>query len=1084
VRFADPSEDQMADCNWCRIGAACPAIGNDLRIGDPFQQKEKPMNPHNFRRLLVLALVAVFSLLATPALHAADGGRKLLALEISRNRTTAKVVVPAGFSQVTLMRFQHGSGWEEVKSRKAKPGVLRFKLPKGDKKTRWRAIGRFAAEPLDRKFPASFYKGTRQFGASSTTAVRLPSFNLGKDNPDISGEGTGDGVQPVEADIWKIDGSIVFFFNQLRGLQVLDVSDAADPRLMASLRMPAMGEDLYLLPGSSDARDLVLLTRHDHQDGETITRIRVVRYESGTLRTRHRQDVRGFLTDSRMVGDRLILATTEWGWAAAGNGGGEYTSRSRITQWEIRPNEAPIEGQSFRLPGNNPLIAAGADWFAAAVTPENDWNSSIVTVFGLGASGLIPLTGQPIRTEGAIHDKFKMQWSNHVLTTISEKNDHPWRWRPVTVLQNFRVWGPDVIVPAVVTDPRLGRLELAAGESLYATRFAGDKAYIVTFLQTDPLWVVDLTDPAEPVVAGHIEVPGWSTYLEPVGDLLFSVGWESGTVAASLFDVSDPAVPTLLRRVNLGPPGSYSEAAWDEQALKVLHGPGLVLIPVVSHDPETGTPQSSVQLLDLDLANKDLRARGAIPHDFDARRSDAIGDSVVSISQRVLVTADVTDRDQPSVRAEVSLAWPVDRIIEVGAHLIQIENGSDYHQGRATARVSLGHDPEAVVSETDLGEGVVRDAQVRGGRLYVLRQTGSNQGWMYIRVAAQDAEPEFHLDVYDVSAIPAIGLSGSRSVAVESGLSVAAGGLLWPQPNRPAILLRPNSFFWYGWDFPMLRRSDSGAPEGAALQDRVTSAEALSKVAPDVMPYWNQRTAPRVLVFDVSDPAQPEAGMPLEIGTTETSLNGVSAAADGLLAAGASDRTNLVTNRKLPPGKSIASMYVIEVPATGEPIVRPGIDLPGDVFALTDLDRHGCLVWTREWLEPDASKIAVSASNGHDAFEVASMEVSAGDAATAYGRRLFVSTKDRIKRFRLTDSAAYEELTDLQTRWQAYHLRVENGVLIGTGWQSLFAAALEETTLRYWNFPVWSLDAETIQVAADGTLLVPFGEYGASRLDR
>jgi Beta propeller domain len=876
----------------------------------------------------------------------------------------------------------------------------------------------------------------------------------------------------------------VFFFNQLRGLQVLNVSDAANPYLITSLRMPAVGEDLYLLPGSAEFRDLVLLTRHNDRDGETVTRIRVVRYESGKLRTRHQADVPGFLTDSRMVGNRLILATTEWGWTMSENGEGAYNSRSQLTQWVIRPDEEPAEGESFLLPGNNPVIAAGADWLAAAVTPDNEWNSSIVRVFGLGESGLTPLTSQPIRTAGAIRDKFKMQWRDNVLTTISEKNDHLWRWQPATVLQNFQVWGPDVVVPAVITDPLLGSLELAAGESLYATRFAGDKAYVVTFLQTDPLWVVDLSDPANPVVAGHIEVPGWSTYLEPVGDLLFSVGWESGTIAASLFDVSDPAAPSLLRRVNLGPPGSYSEAAWDEQALKVLHGSGLVLIPVVSQDPETREPRSSVQLLDLDLANKDLRPRGAIPHDFDARRSDAIGDSVVSLSQRVLVTADVTDRDQPTVLAEVSLAWPVDRIIELGDHLIQIENGSNYTQGRATARVSSGNDPESIVSETDLGDGLVRDAEIRGGRLYVLRQTGSNQGWLYARFAEEEAEPEFHLDVYDVSAIPSMELLGTRSVAVESGLSVAAGGLLWPHPDRPAVLLHANSFFWYGWDFPFLSRSNANVTEGVAMQDQAISAEPLSRVAYDMMPYWNQRIAPRVLVFDVSDPSQPEVGEPVEIGTMETSLNGVATAADGIIVAGATDRTSLVTDQELPSGNAISSMYVIEVPATGGPVVRPGIDLPGDAFSFTQLDGNGCLAWTREWLDWDKSKITVSASDGHDAFEVTSLEAAGGDAATAYGRRLFVSAKDRVNCFLLSDSATLEELPDLETRWQAYNLQVKNGVLIGTGWQTLFAASLEDTVVRHWKFPVWSLNAETIEVAADGELLVPFGEYGASRLAR
>ena len=1061
------------------------------------------MNSLNFRAFwcrcfLILALGVFASLVSTPALTAADGGRKLLKMEISKDRGIAEVVVPAGFSRVTLMRFDRGRGWQKAASREAKPGVVRFNLPKAGKDTRWRAIGIFSAERTQRKFPASFYAGKKNFEAVSAAGGTGLVTSMGRTQVDNAAAEVSGGVEPVEADIWKVDGTTVFFFNQLRGLQVLDVSNAADPRLLASLRLPAVGEDLYLLSGSSAARDLVLLTRHDEMDGNSLTRIRMVRFEAGTLRVTHRQDVRGYLTDSRMVGDRLILATTDWGGGITvtdedlvANGGVASISRSRLTQWVIRPGEAPEAGESFALPGNNPVISAGVDWLAAAVTPDNDWNSSLVTVFGIEKSGLVRMNGQPVRTAGSVRDKFKMQWRDHVLTTISEKNDHQWRWQPVTVLQNFRVWGPDVIVPAVITDPRLGSIQLAKGESLFATRFAGNKAYIVTFLQTDPLWVVDLSDPAKPAVAGHIEVPGWSTYLEPVGDLLFSVGWESGTVAASLFDVSDPAAPSLLRRVNLGPPGSYSEAAWDEQALKVLKDAGLVLIPVVSMDWKSGVSQASVQLLDLDLANRDLRPRGTIAHAFDARRSDFIGDAVVSISQRVLVTADVSDREDPEILAEVSLAWPVNRMLDAGNHLIQIEDGTGYMQGRATARVSLPTDTEAVLSETDLGDGVVRDTDLRGGRLYVLRETGSNQIGIYRGLVELSKVPveipalRFHLDVYDLSALPALVRVGTRAVAVQSGFTVGGGGLLWPHPNRPSVLLQPLSSFWYGWDFPIIRVPGGSVPDVTVLTDMPVTAEPASRIAVDLMPpYWRQRLAPRVVAFDVSDPAQPGVSAPVTIGSTETNLNGVAAASDGIIAVGASDGMHFLTGWRLPPGKSIASLHVIEVPVTGEPVVRPGIDLPGAVIALTALDRDGFLAWTREWAANGLSRFAALACDGHDAFEVASLELPGAGSATAYGRRLFVSTKNRLQRFRLRDLASFEELAGIDTRFQAHQLRVEKGVLIGAGWRSLFAAGVTDTNARHWAFPVWSLDAQAIEIAADGDLLVPFGDYGASRLDR
>ncbi|MFN9025301.1 MAG: beta-propeller domain-containing protein, partial [Akkermansiaceae bacterium] len=124
------------------------------------------------------------------------------------------------------------------------------------------------------------------------------------------------------------------------------------------------------------------------------------------------------------------------------------------------------------------------------------------------------------------------------------------------------------------------------------------------------------------MVSGHLEVPGFSTFLQPVGNYLFSVGLESGTVAASLFDVSDPANPGLVKRLNLGNSYSYSEAVWDEKAIKILPDVGLVMIPISTNDPADGKWKSSIQLLDLDAANGILTARGVISHDFEARRSE------------------------------------------------------------------------------------------------------------------------------------------------------------------------------------------------------------------------------------------------------------------------------------------------------------------------------------------------------------------------------------------------------------------------------------------------------------------------------
>jgi hypothetical protein len=112
-----------------------------------------------------------------------------------------------------------------------------------------------------------------------------------------------------------------------------------------------------------------------------------------------------------------------------------------------------------------------------------------------------------------------------------------------------------------------GRVEgLGADQRIYAVRFIGDVGYVVTFRQVDPLYTLDLSDPAHPRVAGELDVPGYSAYLHPVGDgLLLGVGQDAtddGRVAGaqlSLFDVSDPSDPRRLSKRVLGQGSSTVE---------------------------------------------------------------------------------------------------------------------------------------------------------------------------------------------------------------------------------------------------------------------------------------------------------------------------------------------------------------------------------------------------------------------------------------------------------------------------------------------------------------------------------------------
>lgn len=114
-------------------------------------------------------------------------------------------------------------------------------------------------------------------------------------------------------------------------------------------------------------------------------------------------------------------------------------------------------------------------------------------------------------------------------------------------------------------------------EDIYAVRFNGDRAFVVTFERKDPLYVLDLADTKNPKIAGQLEVPGFSTYLRPVGqNFLFSLGNETDKdgrqagVKLSLYDIRDLTKPTQVSNHVFGDAGSWSEALYDYHALSFL----------------------------------------------------------------------------------------------------------------------------------------------------------------------------------------------------------------------------------------------------------------------------------------------------------------------------------------------------------------------------------------------------------------------------------------------------------------------------------------------------------------------------------
>ena len=179
------------------------------------------------------------------------------------------------------------------------------------------------------------------------------------------------------------------------------------------------------------------------------------------------------------------------------------------------------------------------------------------------------------------------------------------------------------------------------GEQIFASRIFGDRAFIVTFQQVDPVYVIDLSDPTDPKIQGELEIPGFSTYLQPIGDdLLLGVGRDATDderpffkgINVRLFDVSDPTELSVLSDISIGRRGTETPVSWNPHAFTMLFDPASatyrITIPVRVHgehvadndelEPWRYYPWTREALYMFEVSGNELLQTGTvIANDFD-----------------------------------------------------------------------------------------------------------------------------------------------------------------------------------------------------------------------------------------------------------------------------------------------------------------------------------------------------------------------------------------------------------------------------------------------------------------------------------
>jgi hypothetical protein len=616
----------------------------------------------------------------------------------------------------------------------------------------------------------------------------------------------------AEADIIQVQGDRLFALSAYSGLTVVDLADPSNLKVLGQYRSSATPFEMYR------RGDIAYVMFNgfwsyeydeDLQSEQWVSTARMLALDvkdPAAIELVGNHEIAGYVSDSRLVGDVLYLVTYEDGYCWRCE---KSSARTRVASFDIAdPAEFPkvdeLTFDSVEDSWGPRSISVNADrmYVAGPTWSEQNEGSTIQVVDVSDASGALRL-GAEVQVAGRIDNRWQMDEFESVLRVISQPGS--WRTSAAPVVETFRIESTDQLRPLGSLEMRLPR-----PEDLQSVRFDGQRAYAITFERKDPLFTLDLSDPEHPLQVGELEIPGFVYHMEPRGDRVYGLGFDSenadGGTHVSIFDVSDLSAPVMLDRVNFG--GQWADAVEDQdrihKAFNLMLDQGLILVPFAGgeYDEQNCGYQYESGIQIIDVGGDDLSLRGQAPQIGTARRSLLHEGTLIGISDDSVQSFDISDRDAPRLLDKLEVARNVesmhllgDRVLRFGRDwwtdrtMLDFTSKADANSPKPSGELDLttvggDDDTNACSTNSHFGEQVL----VHGDTAYVARHT---YAWDY---GANGGSARQTMTIY------VLDISGSAPSVVSSFEVEPATGDEWhgsPVLTDHALLIGRGRYHYY-----------------------------------------------------------------------------------------------------------------------------------------------------------------------------------------------------------------------------------------------------------------------------------------------